>query len=107
MKMKKLSILFVFLFSMTALVKAQEAKHGGTPEEKAKKQVKQMAALNLSADQSAKITAILVAQNKSQDSIRTAAGENADMKALRPKMMAAGKLAKAQVLAVLTEEQKT
>ncbi len=97
----------MFLFGMTALVKAQGGKPAGTPEERAGKQVKQMTALNLSVDQKAKITAILVAQNKSQDSIRAAAGENADMKTLRPKMMGVTKQSRAQLAAVLTEEQRT
>lgn len=104
--MKKIIMAFVLFSGIAAFANAQGKKT--TSAEKAQKAVDVLTQkLSLTAEQKVKVSAILLSQAKSQDSIRAEAGAGADMKSLRPKMMARQKASDKQINALLTEDQKT
>ncbi len=98
--MKKLLMVCCFVVSIVSLTKAQG---GGrrTPEEQAKQL---QTTLSLNDDQTAKITAIYVAQAPKRDSIMKAA--NGDRSAMRAAMMPVMMATNEKIKAVLTEDQK-
>jgi protein CpxP len=111
--MKKLLLMCAFVMGISAVSFAQGGGPQGTPEERAAASLERpnMAAYNFTADQKAKILPILVRQNKTQDSLRTAAtAGGADMQTAMPAMMA--KMApvsaanEAAIVALLTPDQK-
>ncbi|MBS1531700.1 MAG: Spy/CpxP family protein refolding chaperone [Bacteroidetes bacterium] len=95
--MKKLLIMCCILLGFAAVSRAQGGGQRRSPEDRAKQL---QTALNLTDDQTAKITAIYQAQAKQVDSIRTAGG---DFSAMRPLMQATNE----KVKAILTPEQAT
>lgn len=105
--MKKIIMMFSLVLCLSTLALAQGGRQMGTPEERAKRTLDVLQTkLNLTADQKQKVTAILMSQAKSMDSLRTAAGEDADRQTLRPKMMAIMAASDKQVNALLTDDQK-
>jgi len=94
--MKKLLLVCAIVFGISAFTYAQG--RGGMnmkPEERAS-QLK--TALNLTDEQTAKITAIYASQSRAMDSLRNAGG---DMSAMRPFMASST----SKIRAVLTPEQ--
>ena len=104
--MKKLIIMLALVAGVTTFSKAQGGGQQGTPEERAKASVERpnVAALNLTADQKTKVVAILTKQNKSQDSLRTAA--NGDFAAMGAKLTPISAANEAAIVALLTADQK-
>ncbi|HXH99051.1 MAG TPA: hypothetical protein VNI52_02195 [Sphingobacteriaceae bacterium] len=103
--MKKIILMLVLLGSVVTFANAQGKK--GNSAERSQKMANALAQkLTLTADQKVQVSAIMLSQAKSQDSIRAAAGEGADMKALRPKVMAVQKANDKKINAILTDDQK-
>jgi hypothetical protein len=111
--MKKLIIMMALVAGVITVSKAQGGGPQGTPQERAAATLERpnMAAYNFTADQKAKIVVILTNQNKSSDSLRTAAmAGGADPQTAYPAM--AAKLApisaanEAAIVALLTPDQK-
>jgi periplasmic protein CpxP/Spy len=100
--MRKILLVCCFLLGVTAVSRAQGGGGRMSPEDRAKQLQTQ---LNLSADQTTKITAILKTQAAKRDSIRTAANGDRDamMQAMRPLMQSTND----QIKAVLTADQAT
>ncbi len=92
--MKKILLMCCFLVGITAVSRAQGGQRR-TPEERAKMLQTQ---LKLTDDQTAKITAIYVAQTAKMDSVRNAGG---DRSAMMPLMQAAND----RIKAILTPDQ--
>ncbi len=105
--MKK-AFLIAALFAATVTV--SKAQQGGQPrsaEERVKIQSERLnERLKLTADQKTKVDAILLSQAKSMDSLRNAAGEGADRRALFEKMKPIRDENDKKIAALLTEEQK-
>ncbi len=99
--MRKILLVCCFLLGITAVCRAQGPGRM-SPEDRAKQLQTQ---LNLSADQTTKITAILKTQAAKRDSIRTAA--NGDRDAMRQAMMPLMQSTNDQIKAVLTADQAT
>lgn len=94
--MKKLLLVFAIVLSVSVMARAQgRGGMNAKPEERAA-QLK--TALNLTDEQTQKITAIYATQSRSTDSLRNAGG---GFSAMRPFMAAAN----SKVRAVLTPEQ--
>lgn len=105
LNMKKIILMLVLLGSVVTFANAQGKK--GNSEKRSQKMADALAQkLTLTADQKVQVSAIMLSQAKSQDSIRAAAGEGADMKALRPKVMAVQKANDKKINAILTDDQK-
>lgn len=80
---------------------------GGTPEERTQRNLDRLkTTLSLTADQEAKVKLILLAQNKSQDSLRAAAGEGADRAAMFQKMGPIREANDKKIMALLSDDQK-
>jgi protein CpxP len=99
LKMKKVLLACCFLIGISAVSHAQ-GRQRRTPEEQA---TALKTSLSLTDDQTAKVTAILQASAKSQDSVRTASGGDRD--AMRAKMMPMREATNAKIKAVLTADQ--
>jgi len=112
--MKRLVIICALLISAVSFTKAQGGggRNSGTPEERAQRTIdgQGFAAFSLTADQKPKVMAVLVAQNKSIDSLRAATPQGADMQAtmqaLRPKMTVIQQANDKKILALFNDEQK-
>lgn len=104
--MKKLVLVFALVLGASVMTFAQNGggngggRGGRNPEQQVKRLKEQ---LTLTDDQTTKVTAILVAQSKVQDSLRTAS--NGDREAMRPKQAVLRKATSEKVLAVLTADQ--
>ncbi|MES2378179.1 MAG: hypothetical protein V4553_16435 [Bacteroidota bacterium] len=104
--MKKLLLVCAFVCGVSAVSFAQNGGGGGggrnrTPEQ----QVARLKdSLSLTTDQVAKVTIILAAQAKSQDSLRTA-NAGGDRAAMRPAQTALRKVYTDKITAILTPEQ--
>jgi protein CpxP len=102
--MKKLLLVCAFVIGVSAVSFAQNGGGGGrnrTPEQ----QVARLKdSLSLTTDQVAKVTVILAAQAKSQDSLRTA-NAGGDRAAMRPAQTALRKVYTDKIKAILTAEQ--
>jgi protein CpxP len=104
--MKKLVLVFALVLGASVMTFAQNGggngggRGGRNPEQQVKRLKEQ---LTLTDDQTTKVTAILVAQSKVQDSLRTAS--NGDREAMRPKQAALRKATSEKVLALLTADQ--
>ena len=86
---------------------AQGSGQRGTPEERLQRSLDRLkTTLTLNADQEAKVKVILVAQNKSQDSLRAAAGEGADRAAMFQKFGPIREASNNKIMALLNEDQK-
>jgi protein CpxP len=111
--MKKLLFVCAFVMGISAVGFAQGGGPQGTPEERAAASLERpnMAAYNFTADQKTKVLAILVKQNKSSDSLRTAAtAGGADpqtaFQTLGPKLAPISAANEAAIVALLTPDQK-
>jgi Spy/CpxP family protein refolding chaperone len=107
--MKKLVIICALLISAVSFTKAQG--QGGTPEEMAQRTLDvRLVSLNLTADQKAKLTPMLVAYNKTNveamTKARAAADPQAAMTELRTKMAPMAAENEKAALALLTADQK-
>ena len=92
-----------FVVSMVSLSKAQGG--GGRMQRSPAEQAKQLQTqLNLSDDQTAKVTAIYTAQAAKRDSVMKAA--NGDRSAMRSAMMPLMKATNDQIKSILTDDQK-
>jgi protein CpxP len=109
--MKKLALVCAFVLGASAMTFAQNGGGGGnggggrggrTPEQQVTRLKEQ---LTLTDAQIPKVTAILAAQAKVQDSLRTAS--NGDREAMRPKQAALRKATSDKIITVLTAEQAT
>ncbi len=77
-----------------------------TPEQRATKTSQRLTQqLSLSADQTAKVQAILLAQGQEMEAIHTKYASSTDRKAAKPEMKAAKEKYDAQMKAVFTAEQ--
>ena len=105
--MKKVLLVCAFLVGLSTLSFAQGGGPQGTPEERAKMTVdgQRMTAFNFTADQKAKVVAILTKQNKSSDSLR-AANAGGDRAAMAPKLAPISAVNEAAIVALLTADQK-
>jgi protein CpxP len=104
--MKKLVLVCAFVIGVSAVSFAQGG--GGmrrTPKEQTDRLKEQIA--GITDDQATKITAIYAVQTKRIDSLRTAAGDGADMRALFPKFTPITTEANVKIKAVLNTEQAT
>jgi protein CpxP len=105
--MKKLVLVFALVLGVSVASMAQNGGSNGSgrggrmnPERQVNRLKEQ---LTLTDDQVAKVTTILTAQAKVQDSLRTAA--NGDREVLRPKQAALRKATSEKIKTVLTAEQ--
>jgi len=105
--MKKAFLIAALFVATASLSKAQQNQPQRSPEERVKMQTERLnERLKLTADQKTKIEAILLSQAKSMDSLRNAAGEGADRRALFGKMGPIREQNDKKIAALLTEEQK-
>jgi periplasmic protein CpxP/Spy len=105
--MKKLLFVCALLIGTVSLTKAQGGggRNMGTPEERVERMFSRLpATLNLTADQKAKVSAVYIAQVKTQDSLRTAA--NGDFQSMRPKFTELTAATDKKILELLTTDQK-
>jgi hypothetical protein len=104
--MKKFLIIAALLVSAVSFSNAQGRGQQGTPEERAQRTLdgQAVASINLNADQKAKTLALLVRQNKSTDSLRTAL--NGDFQAMGPKMATIRESNEKLFISWLTPDQK-
>ncbi|MBC7915174.1 MAG: hypothetical protein H7Y07_13735 [Pyrinomonadaceae bacterium] len=103
--MKKILLMIAFIAGTISFSMAQGG--GGTPEERTQRNLDRLkTTLSLNADQEAKIKAIMLSQNKSQDSIRAAAGEGADRAAIFQKLTPVREANDKKIMALLTDDQK-
>lgn len=106
--MKKILLMLAFVAGMVSFSMAQGGGQRGTPEERAQGTLDRLktSVANLTADQETKIKAIFIAQSKSQDSIRTAAGEGADRSVWMQKMAPIREATDKKIMALLNAEQQ-
>jgi periplasmic protein CpxP/Spy len=95
-------------FLVTALCNLAGAQGpAATPQERAQRTVDLLTErLSLTADQKGQVSTIILSQAKAQDSIRLAAGDGADMQALRPKFVSLYEANDIKIIALLNDEQK-
>lgn len=99
--MKKLLLVCAIVLGVSAMSHAQGRQQMAPADQAAQLKT----SLSLTDDQTAKITTILTAQAKSNDSLRTAA--NGDRQAMMQAMMPLRQKYSAQIKAVLTPDQAT
>jgi periplasmic protein CpxP/Spy len=107
--MKKLFLAGAFLLGITAASQAQPGQGGQqlSTEERVKMQMSRFPeGLNLTADQSLKVQAILTGQAKSQDSLMAAARASGDGRAAFGKLQPIREANDQKILALLNEDQK-
>lgn len=105
--MKKILLLMALVAGTATLSMAQQGggQRGGTPEERVQRNLERLkTAINLTADQEVKVKQILFAQNKSQDSLMAAAGN--DRQAAFQKMAPIRESSDARIMALLNDDQK-
>ncbi|MHA4894791.1 Spy/CpxP family protein refolding chaperone [Pedobacter sp. PWIIR3] len=110
--MKKLLIICGLILSAVTFANAQDAQQqaggrgpGGTPEERAKRNVAMVAEkLKLTEDQKTKVTAIYLEQNAKMRKLRDSVGDDRD--AIRAVMMKQTAQTDSKIEALLTDEQK-
>lgn len=105
--MKKLLLVSAFVLGISAVSFAQGGGNGGGRRggDPAQQVERLKTALSLNDDQTAKVKVIYEAQAKTFDSMRTAAGENADRAALMAKRAPITAANNAKIKALLTPEQ--
>ena len=101
--MKKLFFACLFIVGASAMSFAQGGPGGARTPESRLERLKG-AVTGITADQSTKLMAIYTAQGKSQDSLRTALGD--DFGAMREKMAPITATYNAKIKAVLTADQQ-
>jgi hypothetical protein len=110
--MKKVVLAVALLIGVVSLSKAQgggggQGRNMGTPEERAARSISRLPeTLKLTDDQKTKLTAVYVAQSKSQDSLRTAMGQGGDRQAMMTKFQEMTASTDKSVMALLTDDQK-
>lgn len=102
---------FLVLALLAGSISFSNAQQGGfqqrSPEERAKFQTERISErLKLTADQKTKVEAIFLSQNKSMDSLRTAAGQGGDRQAMFQKMQPIREQNDKKIVALLTDDQK-
>ncbi|MGY4384568.1 protein CpxP [Pedobacter sp. UYP24] len=110
--MKKLLIICGLLFSVVTFANAQDAQKsggrgqgGGTPEERAKRNVAMVAEkLKLTDDQKTKVTAIYLEQNAKMRKLRDSLGDDRD--AFRAVMVKQNEDTNSKIEVLLTDDQK-
>jgi protein CpxP len=104
--MKRLIIVMGFILCIATFAKAQGGQQMGTPEERAERQITQLATLNLSAEQKTKLKEVFIWSAKRIDSVRTTLTDGGDFQALRAKMAPLQAETTTKVNALLNDEQK-
>ncbi|MES2827862.1 MAG: hypothetical protein V4687_06900 [Bacteroidota bacterium] len=108
--MKRLFFICGLLFSVVTFAQAQDGQGGGrgpggTPEERAKRNVTMVAEkLKLTEDQKTKVTAIYLEQNAKMRKLRDSVGDDRD--AMRAVMTKQNDQTDSKIDALLTAEQK-
>ncbi|MEZ4905322.1 MAG: hypothetical protein R2822_27965 [Spirosomataceae bacterium] len=104
--MKKITIVFALLLTVSSLAFSQQAPKR-TAEERAAMMAKNLTKeLSLTTEQSSKIEAIQLESMKKIDAIRAKGMEGGDRKAMRQEVKAINDASDEQVVAVLTTDQK-
>ncbi len=104
--MKTLIIAMGFILCIAAFANAQGGRQMGTPEQRADRQIAQLATLNLSAEQKTKLKEVFIWSAKRIDSVRTTLTDGGDFQALRAKMVPLQAETTTKVNALLNDEQK-
>ena len=104
--MKRLIIVMGFILCIATFANAQGGQQMGTPEERAERQITQLATLNLSAEQKTKLKEVFIWSAKRIDSVRTTLTDGGDFQALRAKMAPLQAETTTKVNALLNDEQK-
>lgn len=112
--MKKLLIVIALLTGAISYGKAQGQqgggaqgnRMGGTPEERLQRSMAQLEPLKLTDDQKAKVTALYVAQSKTQDSLFKSAGQGGDRQAMMAEFQKMRAANDKKVMDILNDEQK-
>ena len=113
--MKKLLIVIALLTGAISYGKAQGqgqqggaqgSRMGGTPEERLQRSLAQLEPLKLTDDQKTKVTALYVAQAKTQDSLFKSAGQGGDRQAMMTKFQEMRAANDKKLLDLLNDEQK-
>ena len=94
------------ILCIATFANAQGGQQMGTPEERAERQITQLATLNLSAEQKSKLKEVFIWSAKRSDSVRTTLTEGGDFQALRAKMVPLQSETKNKINALLNDEQK-
>jgi protein CpxP len=102
--MKKLLLVCAFVVGVSAVSFAQNGGGGGRRMNPEQQVARLKDSLSLTTDQVAKVTVILAAQAKSQDSLRTA-NAGGDRATMRPAQIALRKVYTDKITAILTPEQ--
>lgn len=104
--MKKIFLLIALLAGTISLSQAQQRPQRN-PEEMAKRNLEMLdKRLSLTDDQKTKISAILLSQSRTMDSLRNAAGAEEDRQAMRSKMQSFQQGNQQKIKEVLTDVQK-
>jgi len=104
--MKKNLLLIALLAGTISLSQAQQRPQRN-PEEMTKRNLEMLdKRLSLTDDQKAKISAVLLSQSKTIDSLRNTAGAQGDRQAMRSKMQSLQQENQQKIKEVLTDVQK-
>jgi protein CpxP len=105
--MKKLIVALGLVLCAATFAHAQGGggRQMGTPAERAERAIARLESLKLTAEQKAKLTEVYLAQGKSVDSLRAAAG-GAGFEGMREKMAPIQAATSKKVLSILNDEQK-
>jgi protein CpxP len=104
--MKRLIIALGLVLSFSTYANAQGAMQMGTPEERADRQITQLATLKLSAEQKSKLKEVFIWSAKRTDSVRTTLTDGGDFQALRTKIVPLQTETTTKINALLNDEQK-
>ncbi|PRY53043.1 hypothetical protein B0I27_10450 [Arcticibacter pallidicorallinus] len=103
----KQNLLLIALLAGTISLSQAQQRPQFNPEEMAKRNLEMIdKRLSLTDDQKAKVSAILLSQSKSIDSLRNATGAEGDRQAMRSKMQSLQQENQQKIKGVLTDVQK-